>query len=136
MHRAAPLSLLSVRSRVYDQESRDNITHAWNNRNQGATNQAGLSRGARQCRTGEKCDPPEFLLWGGMYFPILPLYKRMPATWRDKPLKAPPARNVILGFLEAFDPDVLVQLSRAVPDFIIKTGLEIIKPDDIWKRCA
>ncbi len=75
-------------------------------------------------------------LWGGMYFPILPLYQRMPATWRDKPLKAPPARNVILGSLEAFDPDILVQLSRAVPDFITKTGLQIIKPDDIWKPLA
>jgi len=75
-------------------------------------------------------------LWGGMYFPILPLYKRMPATWRDTPLKAPPARNVILGYLEAFDPDVLVQFSQTVPEFITKTGLRIIKPDDIWRPLA
>jgi hypothetical protein len=71
-------------------------------------------------------------LWGGMYFPILPLYKRMPATWRDKPLKAPPAKNVILGYLEAFDPDILVQLSGSVPDFIAKAGVEIIRPEEIW----
>src|SRR5207247_6513873 len=48
-------------------------------------------------------------LWGGVYFPILQLHKRMPATWRAKPLKAPAAESVILGYLEAFDPDVLVQ---------------------------
>lgn len=75
-------------------------------------------------------------LWGGMYFPIFPLYKRMPATWRDKPLKAPPARDVTMGYLEAFDPDILVQFSRTVPDFITNAGLEIIKPDDIWKPLA
>jgi hypothetical protein len=72
-------------------------------------------------------------LWGGMYFPILPLYNRMPATWRDKPLRSQPAKNVILGYLDAFDPDVLVQFSQTVPDFITKTGLEIIKPNDIWR---
>ena len=47
-------------------------------------------------------------LWGGDYFPIIPLHKRMPATWRDKPLKAPPAKGVILGYVEAFDPDILI----------------------------
>lgn len=72
-------------------------------------------------------------LWGGMYFPILPLYKRVPTTWRDKPLKAPQAKNVILGYLEAFDPDILVQLSGSVPDFIAKAGLEIIRPEEIWR---
>jgi hypothetical protein len=49
-------------------------------------------------------------LWGGAYFPIIALYKRMPRTWKDF-LKAPPAKSVILGYLEAFDPDVLVQFS-------------------------
>ena len=71
-------------------------------------------------------------LWGGAYFPIIPLHKRMPATWRDKPLKAPPAKDVILGSLEAFDPDVLVQFSKDIPSFITETGLRLIKPDEIW----
>jgi hypothetical protein len=72
-------------------------------------------------------------LWGGHYFPIIPLYKRMPATWRDKPLKAPPAKNVVLGYVEAFDPDVFVQLSNEVPAFITEIGLEVIKPEEIWR---
>src|SRR5713101_1813735 len=72
-------------------------------------------------------------LWGGMYFPILPLHKRMPATWRDEPLKAPPAKSVILGYLKAFDPDILVQLCETAPDFIAAAGLEIIKPEAIWQ---
>lgn len=70
-------------------------------------------------------------LWGGVYFPIIPLYKRMPKTWKD-PVKAPEAKKVILGYLDAFDPDILVQLSKSVPDFIAKLGLKVIKPTDVW----
>lgn len=70
-------------------------------------------------------------LWGGVHFPIVPFYKRMPITWKD-PVKAPEAKKVILGYLEAFDPDILVQFSKSVPDFIAKLGLEVIKPVDVW----
>ena len=72
-------------------------------------------------------------LWGGSYFPIILLHKRMPATWRDKPLKAPPAKKVILGYIDAFDPDVLVQFSTALPEYIDETGLRVIKPDEVWE---
>ncbi len=71
-------------------------------------------------------------LWGGSYFPIIQLYKRMPATWRDKPLKAPHAKKVILGYIEAFDPDMLVQFSAALPAYIDETGLRVIKPGEVW----
>jgi hypothetical protein len=71
-------------------------------------------------------------LWGGVYFPIIPLYRRMPVTWKDKPFKAPSAKDVILGYLEAFDPDSLVQFSREVPGFLADTGLRIIKPKEVW----
>jgi hypothetical protein len=71
-------------------------------------------------------------LWGGMYFPIIPLHRRMPATWRDKPLKAPPAERVVLGYIDAFDPDILVQFSKALPGYIAQTGLRVITPDEVW----
>jgi hypothetical protein len=70
-------------------------------------------------------------LWGGVYFPIIPLYKRMPRTWKD-PVKAPEAQKVVLGYLDAFDPDVLVQFSKSVPGFVSNLGLEVIKPNDVW----
>jgi hypothetical protein len=73
-------------------------------------------------------------LWGGSYFPIIPVYKRMPATWRTEPLKAPLAKDVITGYLEAFDPDFLVQFSRDLPDFI--SAPRIIKPTEIWDAGA
>ena len=30
-------------------------------------------------------------LWGGAYFPIVPLHKKMPKTWREGPIRAPKA---------------------------------------------
>jgi len=72
-------------------------------------------------------------LWGGIYFPIIPLYGRMPANWVEKPFKAPPPQSVIRGYLEAFDPDILIQLSKEVPDFVSSGGLTVIQGRDIWE---
>lgn len=72
-------------------------------------------------------------VWGGPYCPIIPLHKKMPKTWKDGPLKAPKAQKVISGYIEAFDPDVLIQFSKDVPQFIKDLKLEIIKPDEIWE---
>jgi len=72
-------------------------------------------------------------LWGGVYSPIIPLYSRTPASWKEEILQTPPAKDVILGYLEAFDPDVLVQLSEELPSYISEKGLQIIKPEDIWR---
>ena len=54
-------------------------------------------------------------LWGGATFPIIQLYQLSPRKWREKPFRPPTARSVVLGYLEAFDPDVLVQRSRRLP---------------------
>jgi hypothetical protein len=70
-------------------------------------------------------------LWGGAYFPIIPLYKKMPPAWKD-PFKAPAAKPVVLGYLKAFDPDFLVQFSAQVPEFVAAAGIRIIKPSDVW----
>src|SRR5712691_7543825 len=71
-------------------------------------------------------------LWGGTYFPIISLHKRMPASWKD-PFRRPPAKNVVLGYLDAFDPDVLVQFSAQVPAYIQATGRKIVNPADVWR---
>src|SRR5260221_8253594 len=46
--------------------------------------------------------------WGGLYNPIIPVYRRMPATWADRHLRIGPVKKVIQGYLETFDPDVVV----------------------------
>lgn len=71
-------------------------------------------------------------VWGGAYCPIIPLYNKMPRTWREGHIKAPKSKNVISGYIEAFDPDVLVQFSKDIPLYIKNLGLRIINPDEIW----
>ncbi len=72
-------------------------------------------------------------LWGGALGPIVQLFRRMPVTWRDHGLPAPPAKSVVLGYLEAFDPDFLIQFSDAVPAFVTATGRTVIKPSEVWQ---
>jgi hypothetical protein len=73
-------------------------------------------------------------LWGGSYNPIIPLYKKMPKTWREGPIKAPEPKKVILGYIDSFDPDILVQFSKEIPAFVKDTGLKIISPNEIWQQ--
>lgn len=70
--------------------------------------------------------------WGGMFFPIIPVHKRMPASWRDGPLQPPPAQSVVKGYLDGFDPDILVQFGKELPKYILDSKLEVLKPGDIW----
>ena len=72
-------------------------------------------------------------LWGGTFFPIIPLHKRTPKSWRDGPFKGPSSREFVQGCIEAFDPDAIVQFASTVPTYITDLGLSIVKPQNIWK---
>lgn len=58
--------------------------------------------------------------WGGAFFPIIPMHKRMPASWRDGQSKPPPAQSVVKGYLDGFDPDILVQFRKELPKYILE----------------
>ena len=47
-------------------------------------------------------------LWGGRYNAILPVYKRTPKSWGDKYIRPPSAKQVLSGYIDAFEPDYLV----------------------------
>jgi hypothetical protein len=49
-------------------------------------------------------------LWGGAFNFIIPLFKHVPARYRDKYLKTIPAKAMLEGLVEAFQPDYLVEL--------------------------
>jgi hypothetical protein len=51
-------------------------------------------------------------LWGGMYNPIIPVFKRTPKVWQDKPFKNPKPKNILEGYLDAFDPDIVVPIGK------------------------
>lgn len=71
-------------------------------------------------------------LWGGIYFPIIPLYKRSPKVWLDEFPGRASAHEVIKGYIDAFSPDILVAFCENVPDYLDKLGLRIVKPGDVW----
>ena len=52
-------------------------------------------------------------LWGGMYNPIIPTYRRIPKRWGDRLLNNNPnAQDVLLGYLDNFDPDYVVPMGE------------------------
>jgi hypothetical protein len=72
-------------------------------------------------------------LWGGAFNPIIPVYRKSPRVWQDKPLRTPKAEAVIKGYIEAFDPDILIQCGRELPPYITALGLRIVKSGQIWE---
>lgn len=48
-------------------------------------------------------------LWGGSFNPIIPAYKRTPKKWEPHRVRRlPQPQEIITGYLDAFDPDVVV----------------------------
>ena len=61
-------------------------------------------------------------LWGGMYNPIIPTYKELPATWQDAPfVGSPSAQELVSGYLDNFDPDYVVPMGECA-DYDIDVG--------------
>lgn len=57
-------------------------------------------------------------LWGGMYNPIIPVSRSLPAAWRRGPYKRPSGHQLARGYIRFFEPDVFVEtesgLARSV----------------------
>ncbi len=52
-------------------------------------------------------------IWGGSYSPIIPVYRRTPAKWElHKVRRQPQPADIISGYLEGFDPDLVVPLGK------------------------
>jgi hypothetical protein len=48
-------------------------------------------------------------LWGGSFNPIIPAYKRTPKKWESlRVRRLPQPQEIITGYLDAFDPDIVV----------------------------
>jgi hypothetical protein len=71
-------------------------------------------------------------LWGGSYFPIIPVLRRLPRNWRDSPMAPTSARDYVLGMIEGFDPDFLVQMCDQLPEYLNSTGLQVLRPEQVW----
>lgn len=60
-------------------------------------------------------------LWGGMYNPIIPTYKEIPAHWEEFPSKNLTAQTVVSGYLDNFDPDYVVPMGEC-SDYSLDVG--------------
>lgn len=60
-------------------------------------------------------------LWGGIYNPIIPTYKRIPSKWKDRPFEDPSAKSVVSGYLDNFDPDYVVPMGECA-DYNLDIG--------------
>jgi hypothetical protein len=70
-------------------------------------------------------------LWGGPYNPFIPIFnRRTPKSWKDLPRTLAP-ETIVGGYISAYDPDVLIQCSKQIPDYIKKFGLQIVQSDEI-----
>lgn len=71
------------------------------------------------------------LLWGGMFNPIIPCYKKLPKNWEDYKSKRTTANKVINGYIEGFDPDYLVNISDVSIEAIEFDSERIITYEDV-----
>jgi hypothetical protein len=43
------------------------------------------------------------------------------------------AESIVLGYIEAYDPDILVQCTPSLPSYLQRKNIQIIRPTDIWQ---
>jgi len=56
-------------------------------------------------------------LWGGIYNPIIPFFRKTPQNWEDRRLRNPSASSIIKGYLDSFDSDyIVVKDKKMLPD--------------------
>ncbi len=73
-------------------------------------------------------------LWGGTFFPIIPLHKTTPARWRERGASMPAAPALLSGYLEAFDADMLVQFGAGLPGYLLDTPRKVLLPESFWNQ--
>ena len=50
-------------------------------------------------------------LWGGLFNPIIPASKRTSKIWRKRTFGIKNAKDIIAGYIDAYDPDFIVQMT-------------------------
>jgi hypothetical protein len=72
-------------------------------------------------------------LWGGTYNPIIPLYAQSRKAWKEYPRQKIAVKDRIVGYVRAFDPDILVDCTGGkLPPYLAHLGRSTIAIDDIW----
>lgn len=72
-------------------------------------------------------------LWGGIYNPLIPVYKRTPPGW-DVTSKRKSYKDVINGYIDTYDPDFIVNVSNLNEINYIKGTRKVINSDDVYAK--
>lgn len=63
-------------------------------------------------------------LWGGIFNPIIPVYRSAPPEWRDPTGSTMSGQSVARGYVRFFEPDVYVEVEEGLLE---KAGLGAIR---------
>ena len=71
-------------------------------------------------------------LWGGNYNPIIPSYRRTPANWESHRVRRPPSpADIITGYLNGFDPDLVVPVGKCATRSHEVGNRDIVKEENL-----
>lgn len=70
-------------------------------------------------------------LWGGLYNPIIPVFKRTPTWWSNDSLKRESPSEILNRYLDFFEPDILVECEEGLAGESGFDHRRIIKLDDL-----
>lgn len=72
------------------------------------------------------------ILWGGSYNPIIPVYQRTPAKWESRRIgKLPKPVDIVSGYLNGFDPDLVVPVGSCAKNTYEIGNRELVKEDTL-----
>lgn len=70
-------------------------------------------------------------LWGGRFNPIIPIFKYIPKIWQEKHSINRKRKNLIEGYIDAFDPDFIIKDKNLLIDDININGRIVLNICDI-----
>ena len=73
-------------------------------------------------------------LWGGMFNPIIPFFKRVPSWWERHGLRFENAKQIIDGYLDFFEPDFLIEAEEGLAEGFGFDPKRVLQLTDILER--
>lgn len=73
-------------------------------------------------------------LWGGVYNPVIPYFRRVPHWWDRNGHQIETAKQIVDGYLDFFEPDIIVESERGIADGFGFDKERIIQLSDVLER--
>ena len=73
-------------------------------------------------------------LWGGIFNPIIPFFKRVPSWWERHGFRFDNAKQIINGYLDFFEPDFLVEAEEGLADGFGYDSERVLQLSDILEK--